>query len=107
MDDDSDRSSEATELENLTTQRKRHSDTDDAEDSGTVNEDEFDDDETDDQREVSELDTSPMEIDAYSRTCQSETLVSGMLYDRFFLNRIAFFFLSLHIIRLVCNFLCV
>ncbi|CAI9293515.1 unnamed protein product [Lactuca saligna] len=78
MDDDSDRSSEATELENLTTQRKRHSDTDDAEDSGTVNEDESDDDETDDQREVSELDTSPMEIDAYSRTCQSETLVSGL-----------------------------
>ncbi|KAL4564162.1 hypothetical protein LXL04_028215 [Taraxacum kok-saghyz] len=78
MDDDSDRSSEATELENFTVERRRHGHNDNAEDSGTLNEDEFDDDETDDQREVSNLGTSPMEIDAYSRTCQSETLVSGL-----------------------------
>lgn len=78
MDDDSDRSSEATEMENFTIQRRRYGYNDDAEDSGTVNEDEFDDDDTDDQREVSNLATSPMEIDAYSRNCQSETLVSGL-----------------------------
>nr|WCL15197.1 WRKY4060 [Atractylodes chinensis] len=82
MDDDSDRSSEATQLENLTTAGKRHRHDDDAEDSGTVNEDEYDDDDdddaTDDQREVSELESSPMEIVAYSRTCESETLVSGL-----------------------------
>lgn len=78
MDDDSDRSSEATELENSATLRKRHGHNDDAEDSGTVNEDEFEDEDTDDQRDASELETSPMEIEAYSRNCQSETLVSGL-----------------------------
>ena len=83
MDDgDSDRSSEATQLENLTTAGKRHAHHDAAEDSATVNENGYDDDDdddaTDDQREVSELESSPMEIVEYSRTCQSETLVSGM-----------------------------
>ncbi|KAL8265399.1 hypothetical protein R6Q59_023529 [Mikania micrantha] len=78
MDDDSDRSSEATQFEILTRERKRYSDNDDGEDSGTVNEDEFDDDATDDQKELSDLETSPMEIEDYARNSQSETLVSGL-----------------------------
>lgn len=80
MDDDSDRSSESTQLEYTRRQRNSHSVIHDGEDSGTVNEDEFDDDDdaTDDQREVSDLETSPMEIEAYSTTFQSETLVSGL-----------------------------
>ncbi|KAK9076775.1 hypothetical protein SSX86_005109 [Deinandra increscens subsp. villosa] len=75
MDDDSDRSSEATQFEILSRQRKGYGDNDDEEDSGTVNEDEFDDDATDDQKQVSDLETSPMEIVEYS---QSETLESGL-----------------------------
>ncbi|KAL8223104.1 hypothetical protein R6Q57_020503 [Mikania cordata] len=78
MDDDSDRSSEATQFEILTRERKRYSDNDDGEDSGTVNEDEFDDDATDDQKELSDLETSPMETEDYARNSQSETLVSGL-----------------------------
>ncbi|KAI3827550.1 hypothetical protein L1987_01627 [Smallanthus sonchifolius] len=78
MDDDSDRSSEATQFEIVIRERKRHGYTDDAEDSGTVNEDEFDDEATVDQREVSDLETSPMEIEEYSTTFQSETLLSGL-----------------------------
>ncbi|KAI3725072.1 hypothetical protein L1987_64847 [Smallanthus sonchifolius] len=78
MDDDSDRSSEATQFEIVIRERKRHGYTDDAEDSATVNEDEFDDEATVDQREVSDLETSPMEIEEYSTTFQSETLLSGL-----------------------------
>ncbi|KAJ0599196.1 putative transcription factor WRKY family [Helianthus annuus] len=80
MDDDSDRSSEATQFEILT--RKPYGDNNNNDDdgehsSGTVNE-EFDDDDdaTDDQREeVSDFETSRMEIE---RSCGEETLGSGL-----------------------------
>ncbi|KAK1429710.1 hypothetical protein QVD17_11927 [Tagetes erecta] len=84
MDDDSDRSSEATQFEILTREPKSYGDNnnnnnnDDGEDSGTGNEDEYDDDATDDQREASDLETSPMEIEEYS---QSETLAASGLAD--------------------------
>ncbi|KAK9073840.1 hypothetical protein SSX86_006434 [Deinandra increscens subsp. villosa] len=79
MDEDSDRSSEATQFEIVARESKTHGDMgDDVEDSGTVIEDEFDNDATVDQREISDLEASHMEIEEYSINCQSETLVSGL-----------------------------
>lgn len=85
MDDDSDQSSEATHFEIITRERNHHEnsvgDGDAYEDSGTVNENEFDDDDDedyDDQRDVSEFENSPMEIEEDFRICQSETLASGI-----------------------------
>ncbi|KAI7756162.1 hypothetical protein M8C21_018942 [Ambrosia artemisiifolia] len=81
MDDDSDRSSEATQFEIVTRDRQRQND-DVQQYSSSVHEDEFDDDDAtvDDQREDNndDLDTSKMEIDECSRSFRSETLASGL-----------------------------
>ncbi|XP_071729619.1 probable WRKY transcription factor 32 [Rutidosis leptorrhynchoides] len=82
MDEDSDQSSEATHFEIITRERNHHGvddHVDGYEDSGAVNENEFDDDDAyDDQRDVSEFENSPMEIEEDFRICQSETLASGL-----------------------------
>ncbi|XP_024968177.1 probable WRKY transcription factor 32 [Cynara cardunculus var. scolymus] len=73
MDDDSDRSSEETQLEeNSTAEDANNLDDDDAEDSAGVDEN------TDDQRDVSPLEISHVSAEEDLRTCRSLTLVSGL-----------------------------
>ncbi|KAJ0524824.1 putative transcription factor WRKY family [Helianthus annuus] len=74
MDDDSDRSSEATQFEIVTRDRNRHGQNDDVQQDSAS---EFDDDDATLDQD-SDLETSPMEIQENSTSFRSETLASGL-----------------------------